>query len=128
MAQAVVQIKGSQYFVRPGESLLVDRLDATDKQLSFNEVLLYVDGEDIRVGQPFVKDMAVTAHVDSDLKGDKIRVFKYKAKSRYRKTIGFRHSYTKIIIDSVGTIPAAPVLRRPSVKKTLTSVKKKDKV
>ena len=141
MAQAVVQIGKSQYFVQPGTSLLVDRLESDKGKVTFSEVLLYVDGNDIRVGQPFVKDMTVTATIDSQVKGDKIRVSKFKAKSRYRKTIGFRHSYTKIIIDSVGepqTKPAEtkdavsavkpPARKRASVKKTLTTVKKIDKV
>lgn len=141
MAQAVIQIGKSQYFVEPGMSLLVDRLESDNGQLSYSDVLLFVDGNDIKVGQPFVKDVVVTAHVDSQVKGEKVRVSKFKAKSRYRKTIGFRHSYTKIIIDAVGAPKSKVVAKEPAVsaikpparkravvKKTLTTVKKIDKV
>jgi large subunit ribosomal protein L21 len=141
MAQAVVQIEGSQYFVKPGDSLLVNKLKTDKELLSFSDVLLLIDGNDIKVGQPFVKDVLVTAHIESQTKGDKIRVTKFKAKSRYRKTIGFRQSLTKILIDKIGnpqniskedkifdTSVKSGSRKRVPVKKILTTVKKIDKV
>ncbi len=121
--QAVVKIGGSQYLVSPGQEILVDHLTSPAKQLTFLEVLLTIDGKDVRVGQPFLPGLAVTATLMANVKGEKIRVAKFKAKSRYRKAVGFRPLYSRIKIESVGspspvsapTAPAKASRRRKAV-------------
>jgi len=93
---AVIKVNGSQYRVSEGDELLVDRSKKVEP-----EVLLIVDGGDIKIGKPFIKEGKIKVSVLGDEKGDKIVVQKYKAKSRYRKKIGFRASYTKIKIDKI---------------------------
>jgi len=100
---AAIKIGSSQYLVAPGQELLVDRINTDQKQLVFDQVLLVNDENLILVGQPFVPEYSVTAEVVDQLKGPKIKVFKYKAKSRYRKNRGFRASLTKIKILTISS-------------------------
>lgn len=100
--QAVIQSGSSQFLVKVGDQILVDRLTtppATD--LSFSDVLLLTDATQVQVGQPFIPGAQVTAQVVSHLKGPKIKVSKFKAKSRYRKTFGFRASQSKLTITDI---------------------------
>ncbi len=97
---AVIRIGGKQYRVIENEEILVDKL--TDIKKVSPEVLLIVDGDKIEVGKPVLTKAKVTVKVLADIeKGDKIRVFKYKAKSRYRKTIGFRAKYTRLLVEKI---------------------------
>ncbi|TSC90459.1 MAG: large subunit ribosomal protein L21 [Microgenomates group bacterium Gr01-1014_5] len=100
MKYAVVDIAGKQYKIEEGQELIVDRLEADGKTV-FDKVLLVVDGDKAEVGSPEVSGAKVEAEVLENLKGEKIRVLKYKAKSRYRKVRGFRASQTKIKITKI---------------------------
>lgn len=96
---AVVEIKGHQYLVKEGDKLDVERItDAKDgDKIVIKEVLL-VSGEKVVVGMPFVEGATVEIKLLSEEKGEKIRVFKMKAKKRYRKTQGHRQIYSQIEI------------------------------
>ena len=101
MTKAVVKIGGKQFVVAEKETLLVDLLQEGTKELTLDALLL-IDGETITVGTPTVKDVKVTAKVIDDLvKGDKIRVIRYKAKKRVHKENGHRQKYSKIEIVSI---------------------------
>lgn len=101
MTKAVVKIGGKQFVVAEKETLLVDLLQEGTKELTLDALLL-IDGDNITVGTPFVKDVKVTAKVVDDLvKGDKIRVIRYKAKKRVHKENGHRQKYSKIEITSI---------------------------
>ena len=101
MTKAVVKIGGKQFVVAEKETLLVDLLQEGTKELTLDALLL-IDGETIIVGTPTVKDVKVTAKVIDDLvKGDKIRVIRYKAKKRVHKENGHRQKYSKIEIVSI---------------------------
>ncbi|RJR29984.1 50S ribosomal protein L21 [Candidatus Microgenomates bacterium] len=98
MDYCVIAINNNQYKVAAGDEILVDLLG--EKKPSV-EVLLQVDGEKVIVGTPTVKGAVVKMKILGEEKGDKVRVFKYKAKSRYRKTIGSRKTFTKVKIESL---------------------------
>jgi large subunit ribosomal protein L21 len=99
MKYAVVRIKGHQYKVSEGEEILVDKI-GTDK--AEPEVLLVVDGEKVTVGKPVVKEAKVKVKVLKDEeKGQKVDVFKYKAKSRYRRHTGFRPVYSRLLVEKI---------------------------
>jgi large subunit ribosomal protein L21 len=67
------------------------------------EVLLVVDGEKVSIGKPVVKDAKVTLKVLKEVeKGEKIEVYHFKAKSRYRKHTGFRPQYTRVLVEKIG--------------------------
>jgi len=96
---AVLKIKGHQFKVGEGDEILVDRLG---EGKFVPEVLLFVDGEKVKVGKPVLKEVKVKIKVLGEEKGEKIRILKYKAKSRYRKHLGFRPQFTRLLIQSLG--------------------------
>ena len=99
--KAVVKISGKQYIVSEKESLLVDLLPEGAKELTL-DALLVIDGDKTKVGTPTVKGAIVKAKVvEAEVKGDKIRVIRYKAKKRVHKETGHRQKYTKIQISSI---------------------------
>jgi len=110
MTYAIIKVGGKQYRVREGEKLLVDRLK-TDEGKSFTPDLLFVpDGDGSGV--------TVTATVVGHVKGDKIRIGKYKRRTGYKKHTGFRASLTQIQIDSIGKgsgrAAAKPAAEKPA--------------
>lgn len=99
--KAVVKISGKQYIVSEKESLLVDLLPEGTKELTL-DALLVIDGDKTKVGTPTVKGAVVKAKVaEAEVKGDKIRVIRYKSKKRVHKETGHRQKYTKIEITSI---------------------------
>lgn len=97
---AVLRIGGKQYKAEEGKEILVDKMLDLKAQ---PEVLLTVDGDKVSVGTPLVKDAKVTIKVVEEMvKGEKIDVYKYKAKSRYRKHTGFRAQMTKLLVEKLG--------------------------
>ena len=100
---AVVRTGGKQYLVKEGMILTVDQLEMGKEEKKMKlETLLKFDeeGKTFELGQPFLKEK-VTAEVIENVKGDKIRIAKFKAKSRYRKVRGFRARLTKLKIVKV---------------------------
>lgn len=99
--KAVVKIGGKQYIVTEKETLLVDLLQEGTKELAL-DALLVIDGDKTSIGTPTVKGVKVTAKVVEELvKGDKIRVIRYKSKKRVHKENGHRQKYSKIEIVSI---------------------------
>jgi len=99
--KAVVKISGKQYVVSEKESLLVDLLPEGTKELTL-DALLVIDGDKTKVGMPTVKGAVVKAKViEAEVKGDKIRVIRYKAKKRVHKENGHRQKYSRIEITSI---------------------------
>jgi len=100
--KAVVKVGGKQYIVTEKETLLVDLLPEGTKELTL-DAMLVIDGDKTTVGTPTVKGVVVKASVVEDLvKGDKIRVIRYKAKERVHKETGHRQKYSRIEILSIG--------------------------
>lgn len=98
---AVVEINGKQYRAEKGLTLTVDRFDAEKgASVSFDKVLL-VGGESLKVGAPYVAGATVKATVKEEIKGDKVIVFKHKAKKDYRLTQGHRQRYTLVTVDDI---------------------------
>lgn len=101
MKKAIVKIGGKQYLVAEKETLLVDLLQEGIKELKL-DALLVTDGKKTTVGTPTVKGVKVVAKVVEELvKGDKIRVIRYKAKKRVHKENGHRQKYARIQIESI---------------------------
>ena len=100
---AVIRTGGKQYRVTPGQRLVVERLDGErGDQVAFNEVLL-VRGEDgaVSVGAPTLDNASVTAEIADQKRARKIPVFKYKAKTRYRRLRGHRQHETHLRIAEI---------------------------
>jgi len=100
---AVIQTGGKQYLVRPGDSIHVEKLDAKDgAKLSF-EALLVSDekGKDVKIGTPAIKGLKIEAKVEGTGRGKKIKVIKFKPKSRYKRKAGHRQPYTSLRIGDI---------------------------
>ena len=101
MTKAVVKIGGQQFIVTEKETLLVDLLPEGTKELTL-DALLVIDGDKTQVGTPTVKGVVVKAKVVDDLvKGEKLRIIRYKAKKRVHKETGHRQKYSRIEIASI---------------------------
>ena len=99
---AVIATGGKQYKVSEGEMLRVEKLPGqVGDPVSFDRVLMFSDGETLRVGQPTLDDVAVTARIVEQGKAKKIIVFKRKRRKRYRKKAGHRQQYTALRIDAI---------------------------
>jgi large subunit ribosomal protein L21 len=95
---AIISVGGKQYVVREGERLLVDRL-ATAEGKTFQPSVLFVGGDGKATLSPRT---AVTAKVVGHVRGEKIRIGKYKPKTGYRRHTGFRAALSQIEIQSIG--------------------------
>ncbi len=106
MKYAVVTSGGKQYKVTQGQVLEIDKVAAEPgSTYAFDKVLLSVDGDATTVGAPYLDNVAVMAKVLEQVKGDKIRVAKFKAKARYRKVTGFRAQLTRVEITDLAGKP-----------------------
>ncbi len=95
---AIIKTGGKQYCVSEGKKISVEKLDAeVGTEVTFEDVLL-VAGDECKVGHPTIAGAKVTAKVLEQGKGKKIRIFKYKAKSNYRRRQGHRQPFTKVEI------------------------------
>lgn len=98
MKYAVISLQGQQHKVSEGDEILVDKLTGKPKV----EVLMVVVGGKAIIGKPSVSGASVKLKIVSgEEKGKKLTVSKYKAKSRYRKKLGFRHLYSRLLIEKI---------------------------
>lgn len=123
MKYAVIKSGGKQHKVMVGQVLEVEKLATDGKTYVFEEVLLVVDGDNVEIGTPFVAGMKVYADVLAEVKGDKIEVFKYKSKSRYRKHTGHRQKYTQVKINGIGQPGVAEESAKPAKTKPAKATK-----
>ena len=94
----VILTGGKQYLVSPGQELKIEKLPAAvGEQVVFDKVLMTIDGAEVKIGDPYLKDISLTAEVLSQAKDSKKVVFRYHSKTRYRKTKGHRQSFTKVV-------------------------------
>ena len=101
MTFAVIKTGGKQYKVQEGDTLSIEKLEHADNNVTFDQVLLWANAKDIKVGKPLVEGAKVEAKVLEDGKGKKKMVFRYKNKTRRRKKKGHRQPYTKIQITKI---------------------------
>src|SRR5207249_12193790 len=113
---AIVETGGKQYRVKPGDTIAVEKLSGEPgEMLDLDRVLLIAgDGErETRVGSPGVAGAVVRAEVLAHFRGQKIIIFRYKSKVRYRRRTGHRQSLTRlritdILLDGASASKAAP--------------------
>lgn len=100
---AVVEVGGSQYRVEPKETIEVNKVDAdAGKSITLDKVVLVAASEkDAKIGQPYVSGAKVEAKVVEHFRGDKVIVFKKKAKNRYERKQGHRQDLTKLEITNI---------------------------
>lgn len=118
MNYAVIKTGGKQYRVSAGDVLEIDRLSTDGDTVVFDDVLLLVSDSGIKIGKPRLVDVKVKAKILEQTKGEKIRVSKFKAKARYRRTIGFRAHLSKVMIEKIDTGEKSSTSEKKPVKKT----------
>jgi large subunit ribosomal protein L21 len=99
---AVIRDRGAQYRVEEGQTLDVALMKAEPgTQVIIDEVLMVGDTDDVKIGMPLVANARVIAEVVGEARGEKIVVFKYKRKKRYRRRTGHRQNYTRLAIKAI---------------------------
>jgi large subunit ribosomal protein L21 len=102
MNWAVIETGGKQYRVKEGQTILVEKLNSEkNKPIEFDRVLLIADDSKTIIGEPYVQAKVVGKVVDQ-VKGEKIDVQKYKAKTGYHKKLGHRQNLTSVLIEKIG--------------------------
>ena len=100
--QAVIETGSKQYLVGPKDKLIIEKISAEEgDSIIFDKVLLVANESNVNVGKPYVSGSKVTAKVLSQEKGEKLIVFKYRAKSRYRRKTGHRQQQTVVEIEAI---------------------------
>ena len=111
---AIIETGGKQYKVQNGDQVKVEKLSAeAGNTVVFDKVLACGEGSDIKVGTPYLEGLTVEGEVVESGKGDKVIIFKYKAKKDYRKKQGHRQPYTLVEITSVAGVKAEPKKEEP---------------
>lgn len=99
---AIIEAGGRQYKVSPGKKIKVEKLDAeAGKSFVFDKVLLVNDEKQVRVGAPYVEGAKVEGKVLAQGRADKVIVFRYHPKTRYRKKKGHRQPFTEVEIVKI---------------------------
>lgn len=114
-AYAIVRSGGKQYRVQEGDTIDVERLSTPEGEcVELSEVVLLAEDGQVTVGTPTVPGVKVVAEVVSHGRGPKVIVFKYKAKTRYRRKTGHRQAFTRLAIQriQVGEEEEKPARRR----------------
>ena len=102
MPFAVIETGGKQYIVSPKDKLKIEKLPGeAGSEIGFDKVLLVAGEGEPKLGTPYVSNSKVTAKVIQQGRARKIRIFKYKAKVRYRRRKGHRQDYTEVEIKAI---------------------------
>jgi large subunit ribosomal protein L21 len=98
----IIMIGGRQYKVSPGDILDVDRVDVEEgDEFETDKVLMVSDGEDIRIGRPWVEGAKARLRALRHIKGEKVIVFKYRPKKNYRRKRGHRQPLTRVVVEEI---------------------------
>ena len=99
---AVIKSGGKQYRISEGNNIKVEKLDLSiGENLNIKDVLLVVNGEDVKIGTPVVKSARVTAEVITQGRAPKIKIIKFKRRKHHRKQMGHRQWFTELKITGI---------------------------
>ena len=99
---AILEVGGKQYKVAQNDVIEVNKIEQESKsKITFDKVLMVADGEDIKVGQPYVEGAKVEAEVVEQTKGEKLVVYKYLRRKDSHKKTGHRQQLTKLLITKI---------------------------
>ena len=102
--KAVIATGGKQYFVQEGDTVMIEKVLGDHKEgdkITFNEVLLIINGDDLKIGTPNVADAKVEAVIKEIGRDKKVTVIHYKPKSRYFKKAGHRQPFFKVTVNNI---------------------------
>lgn len=99
---AVIETGGKQYRVSEGQRIRVEKLSADEgASVDIEKVLLVANGEDVKIGSPYVSGGKVTATIKAHGRGKKVRIIKFRRRKHSAKTQGHRQDYTEIEITGI---------------------------
>ncbi len=98
---AILETGGFQFSVKEGEKIRIPKLQAQPKERIILDKVLFISGENPQIGAPYVKDAKVEAEILGSGKGEKVTVFKFKRRLKYRKKTGHRQEYTEVKIHKI---------------------------
>ncbi len=98
---AVIETGGKQLKVEAGQTIFVEKLDVNEGDVYTFDKVLFVGGDDTKVGAPYVEGATVQAKVEKHGKDKKVIVYKYQPKKHYHKKQGHRQPYTKLVIEAI---------------------------
>lgn len=98
---AVIETGGKQYLVKENQRISVEKLGPSEGKVQFPKVLLVFDEKKTSLGAPYLSGAAVEGEVVREGRGRKVIVFKYHAKTRYRKKRGHRQHFTEVLIKKI---------------------------
>lgn len=98
---AIVEIAGKQYKLEKDLTVYVDRLKDKEGDITLDKVLLYSKDGDIKIGEPFLSNVTVSAKVVGEKKGKKVRGVKFKKRKNYTRTLGHRRVFSVLKINDL---------------------------
>ena len=98
---AIIETGGKQYTVESGNKIRVEKLDAKEGDVVTFDKVVFVSGDEPKVGTPYVEGAKVEAKVLAQAKAKKVIVYKYKSKKNERKNNGHRQPYTLVEITGI---------------------------
>lgn len=99
---AVIKTGGKQYKVSEGATLKVEKIAADEgAKIELDQVLMVVDGDNVKLGSPLVEGGKVTATIKSHGRGKKVEIIKFRRRKHHRKQMGHRQSYTELEITGI---------------------------
>ncbi len=98
---AIISAGNKQYRVSQGETIFIDKVNQEDGSILSFDALMVADGDNIKVGNPTVAGAKVEAKIVAQVKGEKIKIYKYKSKKNYHRRAGHRQPYTKVEITAI---------------------------
>ena len=99
---AVIEAGGKQHKVELGQVLEVDLMqEESGADHAFENVMLYVDGDDVQIGQPYIENATVVAEIVEEVKGEKVSILRFRRRKHSMRKIGHRQRYTQIKIKEI---------------------------
>ncbi|CAG8998928.1 MAG: 50S ribosomal protein L21 [Candidatus Celerinatantimonas neptuna] len=99
---AVIQSGGKQHRVAEGQTIRLEKLEVeTGATIEFDNVLMIANGEDVKIGAPFVEGSKVTAEVVTHGRGEKVKIVKFRRRKHHRKQAGHRQWFTEVRITGI---------------------------
>ena len=99
---AVIEAGGKQHKVELGQTLEIDLMkEESGAEHAFENVMLYVDGDDVQIGQPYIENAKVVAEIVEEVKGEKISILRFRRRKHSMRKIGHRQRYTQIKIKEI---------------------------
>ena len=99
---AVIEAGGKQHKVELGQVLEVDLMqEKSGTDYSFENVMLYVDGDEVKIGQPYIENAKVVAEIVEEVKAEKVTILRFRRRKHSMRKIGHRQRYTQIKIKEI---------------------------